>query len=356
MKIANVLDATPDIAFRAYYSFVKPALVAAMRSELESVWHPGRHCGQFHTMDMCGDCGAAVDDTALDGFRRLSSVADEVRMSTTRDKPIHELRLIVGHVQSIDAFDEDVADMARRLKRLDLADPHAGPPWLRAAKAQLITYPTRHTRSSQRREKAVAAGAAARPERDLRTAKWSAPLRDSPEYVPLILAFIYRIRNGAYDPYRMPDDLLDSLSLSPRDAPDRLEDALRRLKQINVDFFRANIEGPLTVGRATTIDDPDARSAVSEDPEQTVIAGETGDHARMLLQRLISSDHHHGNPERRSAYADVVAAMVEPVNHDLIRLCTHRLGLDDRAAHRFLRRLAQLVSSANEEWVKHMVL
>jgi hypothetical protein len=359
VKIAQIIDANPAIAFRAFYTFITPALLAATRPGLAAVFHPGRNCSQTghsgHPARLCSDCAAVFDDLTMDIHTRLSRAAAGEPVTTAHGDQVREMTAIVAHLRSADAHDQDLDSWAARLARLPLTDPAAGPAWLRAVKAQLVRYPTTHLVPSLRRARAVTHGAAARPERDLASAAWAAPLRTSREGVALLTALIHRIRQAAADPYSIPDELREQYRLSPVAAETMLRRSLDLLRQLNPGFFQANIEAPLTLGQSASLDNHDGilEAAAADGPEQQTIARESAGHARAVLARLVA-----GRPtdtavqsSNRVAYRHLVATIAAHHPADLVTVCRERLALPDKAAARLLRRLARLIAMADGDWV-----
>ncbi len=106
----------------------------------------------------------------------------------------------------------------------------------------------RNTVLTIRREAAVAAGMAARPERDLRTAGWAAPLRTHAWVVEVLIRVVQFARHQ--DPCRtdLPYDAIAAAVELPAGQPTHTSvwQALRQLKQCRPKWYAANVEAPLS--------------------------------------------------------------------------------------------------------------
>jgi hypothetical protein len=365
VTISQIGDASDPIAFRAFYKLVIPALRAATRHQLRSVFHPDRSCyrpDRDQAGSICADCAAVVDDLALDSFVRLRRAVIGETNQTAKGTPVRELALVAAHLCSPDAATEQVETIAAQLVRLDLRDPDAGPAWLRAARAQLVYYPTRHLTAELRRDLAVARHGAAKPDRDLTSAAWAAPLRTSRAGLELLIAFIYRLRLGVADPYHTPSDIRDRHQLSVCAADDLLHMTLRRLREIRPEFFYANVYTPLAIASQISLDTAGPATDRRNDtaPEQQLLAKEAAVRARRLLDRLVSHrpGESHALRRRRRDYRQTLLAVAAAIDGDRSNLhaaCAHRFALGELAAARLLRRLIRLVADADPGWVEHVL-
>jgi hypothetical protein len=304
----------------------------------------------------CAECVEVIDDLVLDTFTRLRrAIAGQIAYTKTGEL-VTELALVAAHVQSTEATDEDAATMAARLIRLNLSDPDAGQAWLRAAKAQLVHYPTRYLTATLRRDIARTRGGAARPDRDLTTAAWATPLRRSKAGLELLIAFVYRLRQGAPNPHPVPEDIQSRHELTDAQAYTLLRATLEQLRTVRPGFFNANIAAPLALGYQTSLGDADPAADAHREPEQHILALENAGHARAVLSRLVSRRPGEGDQwrRRRNAYRQILLAITAVADGDRIDLlgrCTQRLGLPELPTSRMLRKLARLVADAGTDWV-----
>ena len=189
------------------------------------------------------------------------------------------------------AATESLSHLAKLLKRRPTAEE---PPGLRAARAQLVYYPLRNLEAQVRREEAIARGASARPERDLRQAAWAAPLREDAVAFDLLVDAVVRLRNGSRDLYVIPTDQLDRHGLDSAAARSMLRRALDLLRSVRPEFYMANI--------ALYVHGDDSRTGMAvpeSSPEEAFIQGEERAAARRELSELIAEK----NPEQGTSTA-----------------------------------------------------
>ena len=361
MRVADMADADEAIAFAAFYELVAPAMGTAIRGPAASVFHGGRGCPgpavPTARARWCADCQEVLDDLLLESFTRLRSAIAGAVCRTSTGEPVRELLTVARHALSAEADAEDTVDTGVALRRQRLAADLGGG-WLRAAMAQLVVYPTRHLTSQLRRQAAVARGASARPDRDLRTARWAAPLRGDAAGLELLIWYTERARQATVvDPLMVPEPLLRRFTLDPTQAATRLSAALRQLRMVNPDFYAANIQTtvPLLVGSATELS-PMANQ-VTADPYPAILPGSRSA-ARTALARMVTIrvGESTGLTGRRRSYRAVLRAVCLAGDGDrragtrVWRICQQRLALRPEAARRLVNRLALLVGVAGLEW------
>ena len=362
MRVADMADADEAIAFAAFYEMVAPAMGAAIRGPAASVFHGGRRCPgpavPTARARWCADCQEVLDDLLLGSFTRLRSAIAGVVCQTSAGEPVRELASLARHILSVEADAQDTAETSGVLCRQRLTSD-LGRGWLRAAMAQLVVYPTRHLTSGLRRQVAVRRGAAARPDRDLRTARWAAPLRGDAAGLELLIWYVERAQHArVVDPTMVPATLLRRFDLDLAQATTRLSAALRQLRMVNPDFSAANIETaePLLVGSATelsTIVDP-----ATADPYPATLAVSCAV-AQVALSRMLTirAGESPGLTGRRCGYRAVLRAVCRTADGDrrhdtqVWRVCQRQLPLGPQAARRLVRRLVVLVAAAGLDWV-----
>ncbi|WP_018653242.1 hypothetical protein [Actinomadura flavalba] len=324
--VAHLADLDDAIAFPAFYVLVGPALRAAARPALCRARHPVRPC-RGPGGGWCDECDATADDLLMKSFSRLRAALAGNPPRTGQGAAVREMAVVCAHLTAPEAADEN-ADAFASVLRTETGEE---PAWVRAARFQLVHYPLLHLEERVRRADAVARGAAARPDRDLRTAGWAAPLRTDPVAVDLLVATVFRVRRGAAD-LDVPDDLRERHGLTRRDAARMQGAALSRLHAVNPGFHAANIG---------------VVPAAPSDPGEWETVSADRDDARATLRRLVV------RPAYRAVVAEVCAAGIEG-HGDPVAAAVHRLRLGDRAARRFVRRLAGLVAAAGLEWTARL--
>lgn len=358
---ADIADPDATRAFSAFRALIGPALRDVVRSPLRRARHAGRACRDPVSLHWCHDCEQTVDDLFLDIFSGLRSVLAGRTARTRAGVPVREVALVAEHLASPAAYADDLASCAARLR----CPPARGePPWLRATRAQLVHYPTRHLEAAVRRTDAIARGGSARPDRDLRQAVWAQPLRADPADLDLLQAVLGRLRRGAADPFAVPDDVPSRCGLDAATARRRTWDALTRLRELRPEFYAANVTALLPVEDLPDDDRPPPPAVspggrdVAGDPEVWVLAGEEARASRMLLSRLVAPVSERARLRRevyRTVLARVCAADGGASEADPVGACSRLLGLDGLAAERFVRRLARLIGTAGVDWVEDLV-
>jgi hypothetical protein len=334
--IAHLADPDDAIAFAAFHAFTVPAMRGAARGPLFRGRHSRLGCRAPVGGGWCGECEAVLDDLLLDSFTRLRAALAGEPPRTRTGEAVRELAMVREHVASAPAAAEDAAALAAALT----AERAGEPDWLRAARAQLVHYPLRHLEGRVRRADAVARGAAARPDRDLRQAAWAAPLRADPVTLDLLLVAVFRARRGAGDLPDVPADVCERHGLDPAEGARRMGRALADLQRVHPGFFAANIAAREIGGAAPAVHDTDPGKQVEEDAAR--------EHARAVLLRLVTRDAH------RAVVAQVCAAGNGRPG-DPVGQARDRLGLGPDEADRLVRRIAALVAAAGLEWTALLV-
>ncbi|ACY95621.1 hypothetical protein Tcur_0012 [Thermomonospora curvata DSM 43183] len=228
------------------------------------------------------------------------------------------------HLASPEAEQQDAADLTRPTTDTD-------PRWLRTARAQLVHYPLRHLEGRVRRQDAVARGAAARPERDLRQARWAAPLRTDPSLLDLAIIAVFRARRGLTDLLHVPEDVRQRLNLTPTQATEKMRKALQTLHTVNPAFFTANLGTS-----AFSLLHP----APTTPPERV--------QAQSTLRALLTS-----HPHRPIIAA--LCALAAGENTAPTEIARRSLGLSPEAAHHLVRRLTTLIATAGIDWTEQLL-
>lgn len=345
MNLAAVASPHEAIAFPAYFSLVAPALRDLARGPLRRARHDGRPCVGVDGTRWCDECEETIDELLLGVYARLSEALAGKPPRTRAGEPVREMELIVQWLTSPEAITEELGLMARRLR----GRPGAGEPaGLRAARAQLVHHPLKNFEARVRRESAMSRGASAKPERDLRTSKWAAPLRTDEVAFELLVDALTRLRNGACDPCEIP---ADRHGLDPLIAVSSLRSALDRLRALRPDFYRANVTVHLERGEFF----PELFPALSRNPEDLLIHDEEAELARRTLSILLAGERTTDRCVHHRLLLTGICAVVPMCGTDLIAYATQNLGLGSTAAERFVRRLIRLASLAGLDWVAERV-
>lgn len=347
--VAHLADSDDAIAFAAFHTLIAPALRDAARGPLRRARHAGRACHGTASTDWCADCEADIDDLLLDIFTRLRTTLLGPTPSTRSGETVRELALVREHLTNSLAGDQDAAAFSRQLRG---PGEDAEPRWLRAVRAQLIHYPLNHLEERTRRADAVRRGAAARPDRDLRTAAWAAPLREDPVELDLLLLAVFRARRGGTDLYDVPADVRDRHGLSRAATSRRMTAALAKLKMVNPGFFAANVADPRGIDPLPA----DAPQAAA-DPQERAANAAACEAAREELHRLVSGSGEASADGHSDAYRAVVAAVCaagDGSGDDPVGVAVRSLGLAPEGAGRLVRRLVTLTAAAGPEWTTRL--
>ncbi len=317
--VAHLADHDDAIAFPAFHALVDPALRAAARTPLRRARHANRDCRAPVGPGWCADCETSVGDLLMAGFTRLREVLNGSVPVTRTGEPVREWAVLRAHLTSPEAEHENTAELATVLCR-PAADDEA--PWLRAARAQLVHHPLQHLEERTRRQDAVARGAAARPERDLRQARWAAPLRTDPILLDLLIVAVFRTRRGLTDLLHVPDDVRERHGLTPAQATEAMRRALTALHTVNPAFFAANL-GDTAVSLLRP--DPSEIRPHHADPFVPLTTIMERARARATLHRLIAPSHRR-HPDHRPVIA-AICAVDAGENTDPVKVARHTLGL-----------------------------
>ncbi len=332
LHVGLLAASDPDAAFSAFNALVVPALRSAARTPLRNARHGGGPCP---ARTWCADCEETLDTLALNSFTRLRSALAGAAPRTRDGAVVREMAELCEHVTSEQAPYESAAAFGTLLRRR--ADP-AEPRWLRAARAQLVQYTLRCLEERVRRDDAVRRGGAAHPDRDLRNARWAAPLRRDPVTGDLLRLAVYRARRGRTDLFDIPADVRERHGLDHREAVARMHEALRTLRTVRPGFFAANIS--CGVPSALPPDVPDPAPYLEACIERV--------DARIALRSMVS---------RRHGLRPVVTAVCDVASGrraDPVRAARRCLDLDEEAAEHVVRRLVALVTAADPDWADRL--
>lgn len=343
MALAALASPRQSVAFEAYFTLISPALRQAARLPLLRARHNGRPCHSAAGQHWCDRCEQDVDDLLLIGFDRLRTTQAGRPPRTRTGEPVHEMQTVLRWMTG-PAATESLSHLAKQLKRRPTAEE---PPGLRAARAQLVYYPLRNLEAQVRREEAIARGASARPERDLRQAAWAAPLREDAVAFDLLVDAVVRLRNGSRDLYGIPADRLDRHGLDPAAARSTLRRALDLLRSVRPEFYTANIALYVYADVAGT-----GMTAPELSPEEVFIQGEEQAAARRELSELIAKNTPGtGDVHRYRSLLTRICAADRAKDPELLDWTAREFGIDAVTAEARVRRLVKLVSQADLDWV-----
>ncbi|MFY1699137.1 hypothetical protein [Solwaraspora sp. WMMA2101] len=359
------------------YAFFFLAVVRAMTHHLGMVIartvHGTSHCvdsprAANRWLHLCANCADVRDEHIRRQFDRLrrnatnhGTASGSARTGVGGPSRIEEINQVVSFLYGPQAstVDPDAAgaDLLRYAHHPDRANADIAP-WLRAIYWQFVHQDQRQAIAELRRRSATARGMHARPERDLTTARWAAPLAADPVGLDLLISFVIGLRDQVADPWRIPHAAAKH-GLTDQQVRLRLTAAVDQLRRINPSFYEANVAAALhrRADRLDPCDDlPGARpirSTAPGDPaERYADPGDTPQRRRrrQVLLRLLA------NPAvRRSGLPKLLAEMcdvaLERSAVDLERSCARRLRLPSGTARRRLEILAVLVAGAGVEWL-----
>ncbi|WP_329423560.1 hypothetical protein OG339_24210 [Streptosporangium sp. NBC_01495] len=346
MNLAAVAAAPEPVAFLAYFSLVSPAMRDVAGGPLRRARHGGRPCSGADGTRWCDECERTIDDHLLGGYTRLRDALAGTPPRTRAGEAVREMDAVARWVTSPEAAVNDIDLMARLIRR---RPGHGEPTGVRAARAQLVHHPLRNIEARTCREDAMGRGASAQPLRDLGKSDWARPLRDDETSFALLTDAITRLRNGARDPYDIPADLLDRHHLDPLAARRSLRAALDRLRVLRPGFFMANVTIHLEQGEFF----PELFPGLDHNPEDLLILGEEKELARRTLSTLLVGERSANWGACHRGLLAGICADVPAGGAELVARAARDLGIDPRAADRFVRRLVSLVSLAGQDWVAH---
>ncbi len=337
MKLGAIASLSEADAFYAYHSLVWPALRDAARGPLIRARHHGRPCRGVDVSRWCDDCEETVEDRIVAGFRGFRESTHGTVRRTRAGEPLREMSTIVDWVTSPAAGNEGIDGPARLLRRRPVQGEPAG---ARAARAQLVHYPLLNLEAQVRRDDAVARGASARPERDLKQAKWAAPLRADSAAFDLLVDAVVRLRNGHQDPHAIPGAMLDQLGLDLATARRLLREELELLRSLRRDFFMANVALYLHD------DEPLPWQTVPESsPEDLVIRAEEETTARKALSGILAE----GDRRVHLLLARICAAASRP-DSQLVSWTATQFGVQSDEAETLVRDWVRQVCQAGLDW------
>ncbi|WP_327046820.1 hypothetical protein OG320_02645 [Microbispora sp. NBC_01189] len=278
-----------------------------------------------------------MGDQKIAGFADLREVLQGKVRRTRAGEPLREMSMIAEWVTSPSAAAEDIDGLARLLGRRPTAGEPAG---VRAARAQLVHYRLLNLEAQVRRDDAVARGASARPERDLKQAKWAAPLRADSAAFDLLVDAVVRLRNGHQDPHAIPGAMLDQLGLDLATARRLLREALDLLRSLRREFFMANVALYLHD------DEPLPWQTVPESsPEDLVIRAEEETTARKALSGILAE----GDRRVHLLLARICAAASRP-DSQLVAWTATQFGVGSDEAETLVRGWVRQVCQAGLDW------
>ncbi|MEU9885870.1 hypothetical protein [Sphaerisporangium sp. NPDC051011] len=254
------------------------------------------------------------------------------------------METIVRWMTSREASTTAIEHMARLIR----ARPSEGEPvGVRAARAQLVHHILRSLEARVRREDAHSRGASAKPDRDLRTAAWAAPLRENEIGFELLVDAVIRLRYGAHDIYDIPVDQLARHGLDLAGARRELRGALTRLRTLRPDWHTAN--ATIHLGEDDLLLGPSRASRLT--PEELHVQGEEQQLARHTLAILLTGEHAAPRNELHRSLLSRLSADTPENATELLQWTAREFGLTRLGAERFVRRLIHLASQAGLDWL-----
>lgn len=260
MPLSEVLHPAPDpgISHSTITRVSARALAYALHRSVARVHHNGKpRCPEFRQVRIasipwygaCTDCEQFYDDQIEKIPRRLAKIrrcVDSGIGSPDEELLIGFLRSNEAQQISLEEADDLLFAEARRRRA-----PGSGPArtWTEAWYRLLIARPAPLVIADANCSRAVQEGRAARPGRDLREAKWAAPLRDDPAGLEILISYVTRLRDDTADPQAIPPGHTGDLKRS--EAARRLDAMLCRLRDLRPDWYAANVTVPLA-RRATS--------------------------------------------------------------------------------------------------------
>ncbi|NJP97987.1 hypothetical protein HCN51_52665 [Nonomuraea sp. FMUSA5-5] len=342
MHIAN--EPNDPIDFYSYFILVSPALRAAAVRPLRRARHRGQACQGVQAARWCDECEQTICDLLLNGYNKLRAAMSGDCPRTKSGEPIKEMQAIVQWL-STPITVEELQHAASRLRQHPT--PHE-PPYIRAARAQLVHYELRSLEAKVTRSAAQARGASAQPARDLKTAAWAAPLRADDYAFELLLDAVLRLRQGACDPLAIPDHLINRPPHIGRSQAQRvLRASMETLRLAHPDFYCANVITFLY----STEELPDSVESTAPTPEDVIIDRENARLARRTLRALIGNGAAQRSQQHYRALLRDISATVLPSGPQLLAWVARRFDIDENLAELFLRRLVRLAFSAGLDWV-----
>ncbi|WP_250281366.1 hypothetical protein [Frankia sp. CiP1_Cm_nod2] len=408
LRLSDILDADDDLASRATYRLLEPALRRRVRGIVRRAVPASCSCRDGRT---CDTCRTIIDDLVLDAHRKLREAA-RGRLPRTRatgggpGEEVREWRLLVDGLTApaeTAALDADTAGSmlaaagtlrdspSRPYRRTSPSDQA----WLRAAVAQLVLYPTRNLDVELRRRAAVKRGLPARPMRGLDSSPAAGPLADDPPADCALRELVTGLWADVAHPYDLPATGRRH-GLSPDAARVALHRGLDLLRAHDPARYRALVAGPLaaraadgTRSRPGAAFRPGAASwaeaarTPADGPSET---GRETEHARSALLTKITSDVAPEHPDAVAALAPTTVTAppcrtrsgtgsrrrqrdhlvtlrllhtlldaadgraVDPVGR-----CRRLRGVDEPAAREEIRHLTMLVAAAGVMWVDKLV-
>ncbi|WP_214104963.1 hypothetical protein [Acrocarpospora catenulata] len=337
MYLAAVASPRQQVAFPAYFALTSPALRDAARGPLRRALHNGRYCSGVQGSCPCHTCEQWIADLAQAGYDRLrTSLAGNVPQ-VRNGEPVREMQTIVEWVTSLEATTQDIDTMARLLRGRPSDEEPSG---LRAARAQLIRYQLISLEARISRKLAQSRGASARPDRDLMTSAWAAPLRENRVAFNLLVDAILRLRHGSRDLYGFSPEHIEQLNLDHPTARRLLRQTLDHLHALRPEFYLANVFQYLSEG------DPLPWTAnTPTNPEELLIQTEETQTIRRRLTPLLTTT---GSPEHR-VLERICAAATNP-DPNLIEWAATELNLKPTQAEAQVREWVNQITQADLDW------
>jgi hypothetical protein len=342
MYIAN--ESNDPIDFYSYFILVSPALRAAAVRPLRRARHRSQACQGVQASRWCDECEQTICDLLLNGYDKLRTAMRGDCPRTKSGEPVREMQAIVQWLSTPITM-EELQDAARRLHQRPTPNE---PPYIRAARAQLVHYELRSLEAKVTRAAAQARGASAQPARDLKTSAWAAPLRTDDYAFELLLDAVLRLRQGACDPLTIPDDLINRAPHVGRTrAQCMLRNSMERLRLAHPDFYCANVITFL----CTTEELTESVESTTPTPEEVIIGCENVRLARRTLEALIGDEDAQRSREHYRALLRDISTTVLPSGPQLLAWVARRFDIDTNLAEPFVRKLISLAFSAGLDWV-----
>lgn len=254
LTVADMLQPPPDplTVSPAFTLTIAPALAHALHRHAARANHGTWRCPDYQHPEIagitwytaCADCQDFFDSELRHRYSHLRCLLDRADAGTGNLTP--DQALFVGYLRSDDAHDvtvEEAACLVLAAARHPEGRRSAAVSWAEAARRVLIARPAGQVSADARRFAAARRGRAARPDRDLKEARWARPLRDDPAGLEILISFVIGVRDSAASPWDIPAG--HSGGLARPEVRARLEAMLRQLRDLRPDWYDANVVAPL---------------------------------------------------------------------------------------------------------------
>ena len=343
MCVGDLADDNDQVAWRVFTLMFTPVTSHHLHRLVASVVHGTRRCPELQLSDqlgpiLCDRCADHVDAYRDTQFRKWrDAVSPRFRSRST------ELAQLVDFVRASPALHLDAAVASAELLVFANRHPTNCPQWIRWAFFQLVHRPHRQVYADLGRREVVLHGGSARPERDLLSAKWAREVLPDQAQRALVAEFAVRLRDGAPNPWQV------------HGAGAVLRAALAALRTARVEFYNANVAGPM-LRRGLVSDagqDLDRAWPVWASPEyaeRPEVNQAVRHRSRTRIEILLAGPPRTANRIRR-LLGDLCDTAFDRRTVGLVRSAETQLRLTPSAARTALAELGRLVLEAEIDWV-----